>query len=517
MSTVQCECKCPSNRCGEACELTSPYCGYCPLDMKKKPCGMKARGKPLYKCGQCSCKCKKGFCGAACDRKPPACNDCKRDSKGRKCGLGKPQYKKGVCSCVCPKYRCGASCEKHKPFCWEGCPGYKSKEKRVLPRPSMCPQVLAAPVTSKLQSATNVWRHIGRRLLHFGTGRRLLGFGMRRRRRRRSSYGKPKCSSWRERKSLRCRRQRAKMRKNNGSAHGKVQLVSQGKKAYQSSEGWSGRPSRAVDGNTNQNYSKGSCTHTKSSAKPWWRVDLGRAYQIEKVVLWNRNDCCSARLNNAMIIVGSKLCGRIGTAHSTNTVSCGYKTGRNVWVKQTREDYLTLCEVKVYGRKVRQRKVSKLGASASCKTRSGLEITREGPFCFVAGELKDERKNGKKSNLIENLPSHCRYVVLSNLSNSAKSEMCANVCAGRSRGLFSLYQHVENILCGLMCCETVRSSTLRGIGLRVATSPSKISFLRLIVASRHRSSCVAAGGHTAENMVPQHLVCGAQQATFRTK
>ena len=32
--------------------------------------------------------------------------------------------------------------------------------------------------------------------------------------------------------------------------------------ATQSSEGWSGRPSRAIDGNTNQNYGKASCSHT---------------------------------------------------------------------------------------------------------------------------------------------------------------------------------------------------------------------------------------------------------------
>merc|ERR1711959_418013 len=39
-------------------------------------------------------------------------------------------------------------------------------------------------------------------------------------------------------------------------------------KTSQSSEGWSGRPSRAVDGNAAQSYGSGTCTHTTNSGKP---------------------------------------------------------------------------------------------------------------------------------------------------------------------------------------------------------------------------------------------------------
>merc|ERR1712072_1386638 len=43
-------------------------------------------------------------------------------------------------------------------------------------------------------------------------------------------------------------------------------------KTSQSSEGWSGRPSRAVDGNAAQSYGSGTCTHTTNSGKPWWKL-----------------------------------------------------------------------------------------------------------------------------------------------------------------------------------------------------------------------------------------------------
>jgi len=131
---------------------------------------------------------------------------------------------------------------------------------------------------------------------------------------------------------------------------GPVKLVSQRRPAKQSSEGWSGRPSRAVDGNTNQRYGHKSCTHTQRSGRPWWRVDLQKAYQVQKVMIWNRVDCCANRLKNVDVFLDRQRCGRIGHPKRINTITCGFKTGRFVWVKQTRSDYLTLCEVRVYAR-----------------------------------------------------------------------------------------------------------------------------------------------------------------------
>ena len=126
-------------------------------------------------------------------------------------------------------------------------------------------------------------------------------------------------------------------------------LISKNKPASQVSEGWSGRPSRAVDGNSNGSYGSGSCTHTGVATRAWWKVDLRATYAVDKVVVWNRVDCCASRLNNFEVLVDSQLCGKVGHAHRSNTVSCHKKKGRSVTVRLAGRNYLTLCEVQVYG------------------------------------------------------------------------------------------------------------------------------------------------------------------------
>ena len=68
-----------------------------------------------------------------------------------------------------------------------------------------------------------------------------------------------------------------------------------------------GEPSNAVDGNTDGDRVSKSCTHTKTPYEdnPWWRVDLGSSYLINRVDVYNRVDCCSNRLRNMEIRVGN--------------------------------------------------------------------------------------------------------------------------------------------------------------------------------------------------------------------
>jgi putative heme-binding domain-containing protein len=90
-----------------------------------------------------------------------------------------------------------------------------------------------------------------------------------------------------------------------------VQVFSDGanvalkKKASQSSTASGGAASRAVDGNTNGEYNAGSSTHTnEGSENPWWEVDLGREFPVEKIVVWNRTDgALGTRLNNFTVRV----------------------------------------------------------------------------------------------------------------------------------------------------------------------------------------------------------------------
>nr|ACF05191.1 bryohealin precursor [Bryopsis plumosa] len=134
------------------------------------------------------------------------------------------------------------------------------------------------------------------------------------------------------------------------------QLVSQGKPAKQASLDFGGEASRGVDGDDNPMWSGNSCTHTEKQQNPWWQVDLGGTYQISKVVITNREDCCWDRLHNFEIRIGSENNSNLNAAcisgqslgkGETKSFSCPM-VGRHVNIKIFDVEYLTLCEVKVY-------------------------------------------------------------------------------------------------------------------------------------------------------------------------
>ena len=66
--------------------------------------------------------------------------------------------------------------------------------------------------------------------------------------------------------------------------------VALGKNAYQSTSGSvGGLAALAVDGITDADYYRGSCTHTARSISPWWMVDLGRHCSISHLRVYNRD------------------------------------------------------------------------------------------------------------------------------------------------------------------------------------------------------------------------------------
>ncbi len=74
--------------------------------------------------------------------------------------------------------------------------------------------------------------------------------------------------------------------------------------ATQSSTGFGGVASRAIDGNNNPSYGGGSITHTATGdGSPWWEVDLRGTFRLDRIVLWNRLDCCSHRLTDFRVRV----------------------------------------------------------------------------------------------------------------------------------------------------------------------------------------------------------------------
>ncbi|XP_053335737.1 fucolectin-like [Clarias gariepinus] len=145
--------------------------------------------------------------------------------------------------------------------------------------------------------------------------------------------------------------------------HQQVDVALQGI-ATQSSTLTNAYPAKlGIDGNTASSLSYGSCTHTNADYSPWWRVDLLAVYDIRTVIITNRGDACANRINGAEIHIGNSLvnngnnnprCVVISSIPAGASVSdtCNMM-GRyvNVIIPNINQ-YLTLCEVQVYGVKV---------------------------------------------------------------------------------------------------------------------------------------------------------------------
>ncbi|XP_078682392.1 polycystin-1-like protein 2 [Branchiostoma floridae x Branchiostoma belcheri] len=140
--------------------------------------------------------------------------------------------------------------------------------------------------------------------------------------------------------------------------------VALGKAAFQTSDyedQSSGRGAArfAVNGNTNSNYHAWYCTHTALEADPSWWVDLGQSYMIDRVAIFNRQDCCAERLNPFNIHIGDSdqvsenpKCGgdhQIALDQPSISVSCQGMRGRYVGVRLPGPSrILTLCQVQVF-------------------------------------------------------------------------------------------------------------------------------------------------------------------------
>ncbi|MCW3816023.1 discoidin domain-containing protein [Micromonospora sp. DR5-3] len=138
-----------------------------------------------------------------------------------------------------------------------------------------------------------------------------------------------------------------------------------GKPTQQSTTAYEGVSSRAVDGNTDGAWGSGSVTHTDYQSQPWWEVDLGSSRSIGEVAVWNRTDCCAARLTDFYVLVsespftsgslettlqqpGVHAFRHTGTAGSPSRIDVG-ASGRYVRVQltSTNNTPLSLAEVQV--------------------------------------------------------------------------------------------------------------------------------------------------------------------------
>jgi hypothetical protein len=128
--------------------------------------------------------------------------------------------------------------------------------------------------------------------------------------------------------------------------------------ASQSSTSHNGQANRAIDGNTSGIWGDSSVTHTEDNGtqNPYWRVDLGEEFLIDSVVIWNRTDCCTTRLDNAIIEIFDSAMNLAGTYNAVGTfaspdynISGGGLTAQFVQVRlEGQGRILSLAEVQVF-------------------------------------------------------------------------------------------------------------------------------------------------------------------------
>ena len=73
--------------------------------------------------------------------------------------------------------------------------------------------------------------------------------------------------------------------------------------ARQSSTYTGGEAKKAIDGNTEKDFTKGSVSHTEEQKNPWFVIDLGEPKEIAIIKIHNRGDCCGDRLKDAIVEV----------------------------------------------------------------------------------------------------------------------------------------------------------------------------------------------------------------------
>lgn len=143
--------------------------------------------------------------------------------------------------------------------------------------------------------------------------------------------------------------------------------LARGKPATQSSQFGLTGAAVAVDDKTDGNYVNGSVTHTLLDKNAWWDVDLGTSAAVASIVIWNRTDFGSERLQNYWVFVSDTPFGpsdtpatikdRAGVSSSFQATSPCPSTriktekshGRYLRIQLAGEGYLSLAEVQVFG------------------------------------------------------------------------------------------------------------------------------------------------------------------------
>ena len=136
--------------------------------------------------------------------------------------------------------------------------------------------------------------------------------------------------------------------------------------ATQSSTQSNATPSRAIDGNTAGNFwADNTSSLTNWEFQPYLDVDLGEIKDIERIEVWNRNDCCTELLADYTIFVSNApfansnltvVTNQIGVSSYPQTEEAARpttqevgRTGRFVRIQLNGTAFLAVTELKIIG------------------------------------------------------------------------------------------------------------------------------------------------------------------------
>ncbi|KAG2460161.1 PXN1 protein, partial [Polypterus senegalus] len=246
-----------------------------------------------------------------------------------------------------------------------------------------------------------------------------------------------------------------------------INIARQGIAEQSSPYGNLGPPNLAIDGKASGVFGEGTCTHTNNDSPSWWRLNLKASYAISTVMVYNRLDCCDTRLMGAEVRVGDSpdvskhvKCGTIEVTSpgSIHTICCHEKRGQFVSVVLPNQpQYLTLCEVEVYGEEIVSPSINI--ARQGIAEQSSPYLNFGGPNLAI---------DGKTSGVFSDWT--CTHT-----SNDSPSWWRLNLKASYAVSIVVVYNRLD-------CCDT----RLTGAEVRVGDSPD----------------------------VSKHTTCGTIEATF---
>jgi hypothetical protein len=111
---------------------------------------------------------------------------------------------------------------------------------------------------------------------------------------------------------------------------------------------------KAVDGITDGNYVAHQVTYTGNEEGAWWQVDLGSAYPVDSVRIWNRADSSADRLSNFDVKLSpdgqtwADTAYMAGQCGRPSIFSFASRSARFVRVQLRGRNFLTLAEVEVF-------------------------------------------------------------------------------------------------------------------------------------------------------------------------